>query len=209
MKLSQILAEAKQVCESTGNVEIADLVANFPSTYKAALGKLWGGDRLTYKGQQLFKDGDLGPAYEGAIDAAEKELKSKYSIIFNFDDMTTEQEVVFSDQQEVYLGFDKRANQLYIGFDAWIADDDLNEVFDKMYAEQYGEDVDDVEEYQEMRAGFIEQAKSGFRGLLFELQGDGRRFTADLIQDAPGGFYKGIYKSAEFKRAGLVDLRLD
>jgi hypothetical protein len=30
------------------------------------------------------------------------------------------------------------------------------------------------------------------------------------MEDAPGGFYQGIYnKSPEFKRLGLVDLRLD
>jgi hypothetical protein len=38
---------------------------------------------------------------------------------------------------------------------------------------------------------------------------DGKTFKADLIQDSAGGFYKGIYGGHEFKRLGLVDLRLD
>ena len=67
----------KSILESDAPVEIHDLVKNFPTTHKKALQKLWGGKRLVYKDKTLFDHEDIGPAYRGAIKAAEKAKERK------------------------------------------------------------------------------------------------------------------------------------
>lgn len=203
----------KSILESDAPVEIHDLVKNFPTTHKKALQKLWGGKRLVYKGKTLFDHDDHGPAYRGAIKAAEKAKKRGLSLSFRFRDAETEKEVDISEMQEVYLGYDESQDKLYIGFDAWLDDQAIEEVFDDLYRESEGEefDVDSNEpKFVDAWREFKKLEGKGLWGLLFELDStDGEHFTADLVHDEADGFYRGIYRSQVFKSMKLIDLRLD
>jgi hypothetical protein len=213
MKLQTILTEMKSILESDAPVEIHDLVKNFPTTHKKALQKLWGGKRLVYKGKTLFDHDDFGPAYRGAIKAAEKVSKRGLHLSFSFRDAVIEKDVDISEMQEVYLGYDESEDKLYIGFDAWLDDQAIEEAFDDLYRKSEGEefDVDSNEpKFVDAWREFRNKEGKSLRGLLFGLDStDGEHFTADLVYDKVGGFYRGIYRSPFFKSMKLIDLRLD
>ena len=213
MKLQTILTEMKTILENETPVEIHDLVKNFPNTHKKALEKLWGGKRLVFKGKTLFDHGDFGPAYRGAIKAAEKMQKRGLELNFHFRGADASTDVEISEMQEVYLGYDEAQDKLFIGFDAWLDDEAIEKVFDDLYQEAEGEefDVDSNEpKFVDAWREFKNKEGSGFWGLLFELESsDGANFTADPVHDEAGGFYRGIYRTPSFKQLKLIDLRLD
>jgi hypothetical protein len=206
MKLKFLLEEA-------GSYEIKDLVTNFPSKHGKALQKMWGkSGALLYKGQPLFKDGSLGAAYEGAMEAAEKMQGRTVATSLYFDGSSNDVELEVDEMQEVYLGYDKKQDKLYIGYDVWLNDESVEREFDKSFEDITGDrfDADNDEHSKIFRDWRNSKDYPGFSGFLFELSSkDGKTFKADLIQDSSGGFYKGIYGGHEFKRLGLVDLRLD
>jgi hypothetical protein len=200
--------------EETGSYEIKDLIDNFPSKHGKALQKMWGkSGALLYKGQSLFQDGDLGPAYNGAMKAAEKYDGKELEVQIHFKGESDSADIEVDGMQECYLGYDRKRDVLYIGYDAWLSDESIEKAFDTVYEYATGErfDADNDEHHEEFRKWKSGKEYPGFTGLLFELSTtDGKRFDAELMEDAPGGFYQGIYnKSPEFKRLGLVDLRLD
>jgi hypothetical protein len=213
MKLQSIIAEMQLVIESGTPVEIGDLVKNFPNTHTKALKQLWGGKRLVYKGKTLFDHDDFGPAYRGAIKAAEKVKRSGLSLNFSFRSAETESDVEITDMQEVYLGYDEKQDKLYIGFDAWLDDDVIETVFDKLYREAEDEEFDtdsNDPKYENAWREFKRTSGATFWGILFELTStDGENFKAEVVHNEPNGFYKGIYRSRVFKTMKLIDLRLD
>jgi hypothetical protein len=196
-------------------IELNDLAKAFPTKHGKAFAKLWGGDRLTYKGQQLFAGGELGQAYKGALKAVTKEMKSfEHTVVYKRDEQTVE--INDAESQEVYMGWSEEEDALYIGLDVWLNDDSadggpIGAAFDEMYKEDTGKDFDpDISGGPEQKAWTDFSSKNMFVGALFELSSkDGKTFTADLISSDCGGFYKSIYKSQFFKRLKLNDLRLD
>lgn len=208
MKLNFLLEEA-------GSYEIKDLVQNFPSTHGKALQKMWGkSGALLFKGQPLFKDDDLGPAYEGAMKAAEQYDGTDVEVQVYYEGDSDSVDIQVDGMQECYLGYDKKHDKLYIGYDVWLNDESIESAFDYIFKSATGErfDADNDDHNEEYRVWKSSKDYPGFMGFLFELSSkDGKRFNADLIHSEVGGFYKGIYnsKSGEFKRLGLTDLRLD
>jgi hypothetical protein len=203
----------RSILKSDAPIEIHDLVKNFPNTHKKALEKLWGGKHLVFKGKTLFDHDDFGPAYRSAIKAAEKTQKRDLELKFRFRGADASTDVEISEMQEVYLGYDEAQDKLFIGFDAWLDDEAIEKVFDDLYQEAEGEkfDVDSNEpKFVDAWREFMNKEGSGFWGLLFELESsDGANFTADLVHDKAGGFYRGIYRTPSFKQLKLIDLRLD
>jgi len=160
MKLQEICSKKAENEEST-STELKDICAK--RGYAKVIQKVWGDDdALTYNGKALFANNDLGPAYKGAIKAAEKKLEKKND---------------YNSSQECYLGYQPSQDLLYIGFDVWTENSDQDE--------------------------------SEFLGILYELTGDGYSFTAREVAYVTGGFYKGVYRSKDFKDLALIDLRLD
>lgn len=212
----EFLAEA-----TTAPIELKDLIENYPTNYMKMIHTLWGGKRLTYKGQRFFDDGDLGPVYDGALAAVENTDSDTLEHHFQLTDdkgviHETTASVSIHDKQEVYLGYNKNNNRLYIGFDVWL--DNLDEVFDEL-ADECGYEVEDLDEPNQNSYTSARQkawkrfndGNQGFLGMLFELTtNDGIHFEAELIMDMPGGFYsKNMYRSPMFKSLHLIDLRLD
>jgi len=216
-----------------GPVSVEDLVKFFPSKHKQAIEKLWGLDRLTYKGKQFFDEGSgFGPVYTGAMEAGKQAAKNE-TIEFQFDPSQTtnhdhraliqdaedsgkdipsfEVDIKLDDMQEVYLGYQPSSGNLYIGFDAWAdtVDDKIDEYLD-------GLDVDDDNIRDAIDSSIQLALKDfGFFGVLVELKStDGVRFTANEVIVEPRGFYRGIHNSSAhgssaFKHLKLIDLRLD
>jgi hypothetical protein len=220
---------------SDGPVAVEDLAKFFPSKHSEAIQKLWGTHRLTYKGKQFFDKGsEYGPVYKGAIETGEHFAKEKEievnidptrcddhelrAIIQDAEDDGTdipefEVKLKIEELQEVYLGFNPKKGDLYIGFDAWIDHNDLDHEIDEY---MNGLDGDDEELRDAIeRAIMAEMKHHTMVGVLVELKStDGENFTAGDVIIEPGGFYKGLHNTRmhggeAFKRLGLIDLRLD
>lgn len=190
-----------ELLEEAGSYEIKDLVKNFPSKHGKALQKMWGkSGKLLYKGQPLFDGASLGAAYEGAMEAAEKINGEAIRISVYFEGESDEVDIEIDEMQECYLGYDKKQDKLFIGYDVWMNDESIEQAFDEVYKQATGErfDADKKDHEESYRAWKTGGDYPGFTGLLFELSSkDGRTFEADLVQDSPGGFYKGVYNSRE------------
>lgn len=211
MKVQDLL-EAITEGDTPESFELKDIVTNFPTKYDKMIKALWGKDQLTYKGKKLFADGLLGPVYEGAIKAAEKEL-GRMTIEFELPDpedggdsfMSIDNMRFEEDAQEVYLGYDPKQDQLFIGFDAWLSEDLYNDATQKF-------DDSDPEVEKGLNAAWKFFSDHRFYGVLLDLDtSDGVRFRASENQDVgsqPGGFYKAVYKKIKTDMK-LVDLRLD
>lgn len=190
-----------------------------------ALAKLWGGQRLIWHGDKFFSDEQLGPAYQGALNAAEKiiddgDSDTEASIDINTDEMsdTMTWTVQFGrngdGQQEVYLGYDPIRDKLYIGFDAWASEEGFNEAFDKQFEEMHGESYDSDNESHDatFRDTFKQYQEQGFGfwGLIYEISHNGGDYQAEEAMSASlNGFYRGMFKEFKSKHPHVVDLRLD
>lgn len=214
-ELLVILAE-----EEAKPIELKDIYAAQKGKTEKAIDKLWGTDKLMYKGQLFFKgtDHDFGPVYEGAFKAAEKVFKKfNTELVFRHESKEVEVELGDRDSQEVYLGWSPTEDKLYMGFDAWLQDETnngINNAFDDMYHEATGDKYDPDSKDTKYHKAWKEFSDSNlFLGILVELTTtDGKKFTADIVESVGKGFYSGIYNSknnSEFKRLKLIDLRLD
>ena len=222
MKLTDIVQfiQLNEDGEPTGQgpVELKDIVKAFPSKASKAIDKLWGGPRLVYHGMQFFDGDGLGLAYEKAEEAAKAEMDD-HEVELSFhvggtdeldmDDYNFTTKV--EDAQECYLGYDPKHDVLYIGYDAWLDENDFNEKWDDEFKKATGKvfDMDDEEHQKVFDSAWEEWKKMGGYGMLFRLTPRGKAFSADVVLEDAGGFYRGIYRGPAFKRLGLIDVRLD
>lgn len=221
-----ILKELLGLTEAHVSVELKDVIAAFPKHHAKALQQLWGGQRLVWHGMKFFEDDELGPAHVKAEQAAEEYIANGYSADVNMDiggtidgeeyDDSMRWDVEFDkdEKQECYLGYDPQTDKLYIGFDAWVSEDEFNSAFDKAFEEMTGEEHNlDNEEHQKVFNAAWEEFKNenyGFWGLIFEISFDGENMEAEEAYPAlPGGFYKGVFPSFKRQQPRVIDLRLD
>lgn len=218
MKLSELkLLEAADQAPP-GPIELKDLIEYFPGNYAKAIQKMWGKDRLEYNGMKFFAKGALGEAYakaNGAVKAVMKEGDFTVPVLLAMPNgealgmIEFEYDAHIDDSQEVYLGYSPENDQLYLGVDAWLSENDFNEEWDKQFKKNTRVAYD--EEDEEHSALFHDAWKKytnmhGY-GVLFELSKDLER--AEPVIESQGGFYSGVRKTPQFKQLGLTDIRLD
>jgi len=122
-------------------------------------------------------------------------------------------ETKLSEKQEVHLGYSPHGDALYVGYDAWIGEDDFNDAWDREFASATGEmfDSDNPSHdavFQKVWKKFNDEM---FFGMLFRVtERNGRWEAEEHFAPQPGGFYKGIYRGLSgFHSLDLIDLRLD
>lgn len=207
-----------------------------PKTSAAALKKLWGSQHLSWHGKRFFDDGELGPAYVQAEEAAREYLSNgeEDKIIGDVmvdlspikgelaDDVDYDYEYEFnatfeddeSTLQECYLGYDPKRDVLYIGFDAWSTDEDFNKEWDDKFKEASGIkfDQDDPKHEKILDAAWkmYHTKQMGFYGFIFEITDSGGSMKAEMAHPPmTGGFYGGMYKMFKSQNPNVIDLRLD
>ena len=222
------LAEAPEV-----PVELKDVIAAFPKNHSKALRHLWGGKRLVWHGERFFDDGELGSAYTKAEEAAVEYINDGYETdtyidvdfsTFNgrdgeirdtdFEWMTKFSDREGGERQECYLGYDPKRDKLYIGFDAWVSEEEFNSEFDTFFERATGEDFNsDRVGHQEVFDRVWEEYKNrkyGFWGIIFEISHNGGHYTAEeAMPPEPGGFYSKQFRQFRARHPDVVDLRLD
>ena len=226
MKLSDIRTIKEAEPEGQAAERLLDLkalakyYATRPEDLKRKLSQLWGEHRLTYNGQK-FIEGD-NSVYQQLEDAVEAHLRGNETIemslnIDNAPDIdgnelsSLEWKATISkdEMQEVYLGYSPRFDSFFIGYDAWLNEDEFNEAFDEAFEAEFGEefDTDNHEHDAVFKAAFEEYKDAGMLGLLYKVDLE----TGDVAEELaiPGGFYRGIYNSGLLKNLKLIDLRLD
>ena len=212
------LQEAEDL-KKGGPLELKDVIEHFPGKYAKVMKVLWGTHRLVYKGQPFFTgkestmehtSADIGPAYRGVMKAAEKELKKMtvpIDVLVPGTDETEELDFKFTDDcQECYLGYDPKTDKLWVGYDCWV---DYEGTWNK-WSEQFDDDDKKIE--KGLDKSWKELNSHGMMGALFELTStDGKQYKAEEYDGnfEFRGFYNGIYRTSDFKRLKLVDLRLD
>lgn len=219
MKLSDLVL----LVEAAEPVEIATLAANFPNTAAKAISQMLIKDRL------LFNTRSFNDVYVDAVDKAEN---TKQTVELDLDInaykaleaigadhwSSLNVEVEIDSAQEVYGGWSPtEPDCLYIGFDAWVNEEDFNEQFDKAFKKETGKSFDHDDEshsaiyssiYESFRknstSSYLMKVKIGSNGVPIKA-------TTELAPgDAGNGmFYKAIYKSQSLKDLHLIDLRLD
>lgn len=224
-------------------VELKDIVAAFPKHHGKALEKLWGGRRLVWHGDAFFGHNELGAAYVKAEKAAVAYINDGYETEVNqqveADDLVQSNleddednggnsysgsadftwMAGFGDQdggerQECYLGYDPVKDKLYIGFDAWVSEENFNSDFDKAFEEATGMSYDgDDEEHHAVFDKVWKEYQSegyGFWGLVFEITHNGDEYHAEEAEmPMPGGFYRGVFRQFKARHPKVIDLRLD
>lgn len=216
MKLEEIkvLSEAEEV-PTSGPVELKDLCArSTPQIATKYIRAMWGKPRLTYQGTPFFGDGET--VYDKIERATKHELKElDLEVVvpvadkagLGLDELRYEAKI--SDSQEVYLGYSPKSNLLYIGYDAWLHEEDFNEAWDREFEKATGEVFDEEnDDHQAMlnSAWKYYQDHTHF-GVLLKIDMSMR--SADEIVSEQGGFYRAVYRSPVFKNMKLVDLHLD
>lgn len=218
MKLSELKIFEAAEAAPAGPIELKDLIKYFPSTYAKAIQKMWGKDRLVYKGMKFFDNGSLGEAYDKANDAVEQAMKDEgftapvSLAIPDGEDLSMthfEYEAHVDDSQEVYLGYASESDKLYLGVDAWLNENDFNEEWDKQFKKETGQTYnEDNEDHSALfHDAWKKYSNMGGYGILFELDDD--LTSAEPVIMSQGGFYRGVRADPQFKRYGLVDVRLD
>jgi hypothetical protein len=231
MQLLQELLALREAPEVP--VELKDIVAAFPKHHAKALEKLWGGRRLVWHGDRFFDHNELGDAYVKAEAAAEAYINDGYETEVNqeieADDLVDGSDAPgnadftwmagFGDQdggsrQECYLGYDPVKDKLYIGFDAWVDEDNFNNDFDAAFKEATGLEYDsDDEQHHEVYNNLWQEYQSegyGFWGLVFEITHNGDDYHAEeAFPPMAGGFYRGMYRQFKANHKAVIDLRLD
>ncbi len=218
MKLSEIkLLEAVESAPA-GPIELKDLIKYFPGTYAKAIAKMWGKDRLVYKGMKFFDKGGLGEAYDKANDAIEAWIKdedNKVEVALPVNVGIMDEfiyEASIDDVQEVYVGYRPDGDELYVGVDAWLDENDFNENWDREFKKASGETYDEEnEEHSDaFHTAWKEYTSMGGYGILFHISfSPSGQAEATVELESQGGFYRGVRAMSPFKSLGLVDIRLD
>jgi hypothetical protein len=209
MKINELLSE-----DAANPVELGDLVRFYKNTYvKAMRAKK---NALTYKGQLVFGDGEDGPAIDNAQSRITRLLKRNDGIEVDIEmDLSKvkgsrKQHHTFTfnspidDKSLVFVGYRPEDNGLYIGYDAWIGEAAFNEEWDSEFKKATGQDFDDEKPGHEhaFSAVWTKFRDEMFFGLLYHTSGQ----AAEEALVMPGGFFKGIHKSANFKQLDIIDL---
>lgn len=210
----------KQLLETvqSGPVELVDLISSFPTKYSDALGKVWD-TRLQYQGVKWDK------LYSGATDSIQKYIEQTPDLFqkeFSIEDSDGDYteftaDLLIDSSTEVYCGIDlAQPDTLYFGFDVWFSDEDVWETFYKAFKKQfrtaYDEDIDEHREISD-RLWKDQLSKQNFGALVKAKFVNGKIKSMDVVtddaNDKASTFYQSIYRSSEFKRLGLKDIRLD
>lgn len=206
-------------------IEVADVIRNFPSRYKAALKSLWGKDRLVFNGLSFFADNGI---YDQLDDAVSKFAKSsRYHGIdvelethYELDGKTIELSYMDDSDpadlgQEVYVGFSPNRNILLVGYDAGLSEDLFNEEWDKQWVKTFGRRVEfdnDNSEHSALYNDIWKQFSDMNVHVVFEVTV--KNGKVQVIQQADSDnlttrFYSAGLKSLKSRYSDLVDLRLD
>ena len=209
MKITELLSE-----DTTNLVELGDLVKFYQNTYKKAMRAKKGA--LTYKGQLVFGDGEDGPAILNAQNRVDRLLKRNAGIEVEIEmdlsrvEGSRKQHHAFTfnspidDKSLVFVGYRPEDNGLYVGFDAWIGEAAFNEEWDREFKKATGQNFDDENPGHDhaFSSVWTKFKDEMFFGLLYHTSG----LAAEEALVMPGGFFKGIAKSAIFKRLDIIDL---
>lgn len=226
MKLLQELHNLHEgAVPGENHVELANLVKHFPSNYKKAIEKLWGGPRLTYHGIPFFGDSDsiYGDLLDKALknwadDGGELHIELSNVEYAPEDGDPVDIEVSYDqpidpmkDGQEVYMGYDANEDCLYVGLDVSASEEFFNDEWDKAFKEATGEDFDyDNKEHQKAFTAARQEMMKHGHWMLFKLTENGGEFSAELADDGLGTFYHGDPNGYGIaKNMGFIDLRLD
>ena len=210
--------------EGAPPIEISKIITLYPKDkYQAVLERLWGTVNLAWHGKRFF-DGynEHGQAYREAEEAAEEiikdgDFKAECSMDISGtvdgsdfrEELSWESEII--DSLECYLGYDVKADKLYIGFDAWASIDNFTEAFDKTFRGAVGKKFD--HENEEHAAIFDDANKQykeenlGFFGLTFQI--DRNMHAVNVLPPMANGFYAGAYRMFKSRHPNVVDLRVD
>lgn len=199
-----------------GPVDIKDVVKYFPSQHQKAIKAFSKQGRLEFGGMQLFSGDEDGEGMREAISAAEEILKDDPVDVrigvsaagTRFKGQTVEEfefDADISDTNQVWVGYDTQSNELMIGFDCWLREDDFNDKWDNYFESQFDEDFDEDDPDHDK---ILNQAWREYRdnfmmvGMLV-LVND--KFHA-RIEDMPGhkGFFRGIHKMVKGQK-GVIE----
>lgn len=205
-------------------IDLKDIVQFFPGQHGQTLTKLWGKSHLTWHKDRFFVNGAPGPAYTRAEAAAKKYISRGYktdcmlNVEVGKDFYELNFNVEFSDEhstdpQECYIGFDPITDKLYIGFDAYVTEDEFNKAFDAAFKKTKDQEhnMNDLDHQKVFDTARYEYKKlhMGFWGLMFEITHKGGEYTAEeAMGPAPNGFYKGQFKQFKVSHANVIDVRL-
>lgn len=216
MKLTDIVVlEAAPLSDDP--VEIKDVVENFPSQYRKAIKAFQNNGRLRFGGDQVWTaDGEYGQAINDAIKVATRLLKNEpidVEVDFNVGgtELSTSGDPSFTfdadveEVREVWMGYDVKSDQLLIGFDVWIGDNEFNDEWDEKFEQAFEEDFDmDNEEHEKVfnRAWKEFSNNQMFYGAIVSVN---TGMHADMeTPEMPGGFYRGPFKV--LKKDNIVEL---
>ena len=221
MKLSELkIFEAAEIAPA-GPIELKDLIKYFPGNYAKAIQKMWGKDRLVYNGMKFFDGGELGEVYDKALEAIEawvKDEDNKVPMSLSIPDgdelgmVEFEYDAAVDDVQEVYVGYRPESDELYIGVDAWLDENDFNESWDREFKKATGQEYDEEDEQHSalFHDAWKKYTSMGGYGILFHISfSPSGVCEANVELESQGGFYRGVRAMSPFKSLGLVDIRLD
>jgi len=188
-------------------VDIVDIVKTFPNKKEAEAHarKLWGTPRLTYMGNPILGgNNDVYSHFDEIIDS----LKDDEDLYVELGHTMEDHEpirVKMVDFQECYLGIDPKTSNLFVGLDAWMDEEDMNEKSDK-------EGIEYSEDKNSDWGKLWEEFKKASPYVILELgSSNGKSFKIhDIITGSGNGhgmFYSAGHK--EMQRRGIIDLRLD
>jgi hypothetical protein len=209
----------KLLLESSQNspLELRDVIKFFPNTYKKVFRQFWGSPRLTYHGLPFFDEDGMGPAYdmiEGAVKDAmsDEDFTVEIHIEMPDNDMGMESfsyQGKIDDKQEVYLGYGQKEDALFVGYDAWLHEEDFNTEWDKEFEKQTGHEFDsENDEHQEVfDHAWKAYSNNTMMGMLFRVDMENGHPEANVDFEIQGGFYRQVYPMV--KRMDLIDLHLD
>lgn len=208
MKVLEILNEAAPEGRS---FDIQELVKTFKTKAQIEkhVHKLWGTDKLTFKGQAFFAGSDFGPVMKNAMAKADKGLGRALEVDLEYKSVGNTVDIAIDEKQLAYVGYSQTNDMLYFGYDVWLNSEELEKEFDNLYEDETGEefDPDNMETEKEWK-NFIKQNPTMYSVLIELSSNDGKKWDADLLDSAGNGFYNGIRKTRQFKAMNLIDLML-
>lgn len=210
------------------HVDIADLIKHFPNNHKKAIEKLWGGERLTWNGIPFHGEGS-DSIYGDKLDAAMKEWSSQGGEMHvelsgidyhpaeggdpEFIEVSYDQPAnPVKDGQEVYMGYDPKSGDLYVGYDMWADEEIFNEEWDTAFKTATGENFEyDEPSHQKAFNEAHKEFANGGSWMLFKIDFNDGELNVDTEDEGDGTFYGSGGRSGRSvsKQMGLIDLRLD
>ena len=219
MKLIRELARISEA-EEQKDVDVVDIVKNFPSNHKKAIKILWGQERLTFNGLSFFGKGGI---YDQLPKAVSQFCNSRsYSGIGVYVDFgeyadneiyvdyadTTDPEKV---GQEVYMGYNPTSGELIVGYDTSLDEEVFNEEFEKQWKKTYNtpHDYDDPKQAKAYNVGWKEwQELRPYVAFSLTVENNVVKVKDEEAQDTDS-FYSGGLHDLRNSMRSLINLRLD